>query len=323
MKHSPARVPKRTKPELRALATAFFLIWLAASAHAHVGEDPFADWHWRWDLAFVLLGFGTLYARGWTRLKKIGAEAKLSWLVFYALALGVVACALLSPIDNLASYLLIAHMAQHELLMMVAPPLILLAKPLPVLLWGLGKSSRSQAGNLLIRHSALRRVRDFLGWMPVAWSIFVVNLWVWHYPVFYEAALADPRIHDLEHVLFFLAGLLFWWPVLRPTSRPQPAEDGRRILYLFLAATQDTVLSGLIGLSSTILYPHYEKALRLWELTPGEDQIGAGLVMWAVGGLTYLIAILFLVNALLGQGRRKPSTKRALGDGAEKVEHRV
>ena len=294
-----------------------------ACAHVAAGDNALTDWHWRWDVTLVSFIFAMLYVRGWLRLRKIGGEAKFSQIVFYALALGAIACALLSPLDDLASYLLIAHMAQHELLIMVAPPLILLANPVAILMWGLGGSSRMQAGNLLTRHSLVRRARDFIGWMPLAWTLYVANLWAWHYPAFYDAALRMPWIHDVEHILFFLTALVFWWPVIQPASRPAPIQYAVRILYLFFAATQDAVLSGLIALSGRILYPHYETALRLWDLTPREDQTGGGIVMFVVGSTTYAIAILLLVNALLSEGRRARSTKRALGDGAEKVEGRI
>jgi putative membrane protein len=154
------------------LLTMLFSTWFMTSAHAHIaaGGNVLTDWHWRWDVISVLFGFGALYVRGWARLRKVGGEAKVSQLVFYALALAAIGTALLSPLDDLASYLLIAHMVQHELLMMLAPPLILLANPVSVLLWGLGERARLQAGNLLARHSAIRRVRDFFGsiysWPP-------------------------------------------------------------------------------------------------------------------------------------------------------------
>jgi putative membrane protein len=307
------------------ILTTLFLLSFTASAHAHTatGDNLLTDWHWRWDVISVLFIFGTLYIHGWLRLRRMGGEARVSQLIFYALALIAIGCALLSPIEDLASYLLIAHMVQHELLMMLAPPLILLANPVPVLMWGLGGSSRLQTANLLTRQAVIRRVRDFLGWMPVAWILYVANLWGWHHPVLYEAALRDPWIHDVEHILFFLTALVFWWPVIHPVSRPAPIQDGVRILYLFLAATQDALLSGLIALSSDILYPHYETALRLWDLTPREDQIGGGIVMFAVGSTAYLVAILVLVNAVLGEGRRIKSTKGTLGDSAKKVEGRI
>jgi putative membrane protein len=316
---------KRTTTLAILLTAASFIALSTASVQAHVGsgENVLMDWHWRWDVVSVLSIFGAVYVRGWVRLKKAGGEAKLSQIIFYALALGTIGCALSSPIDELAAYLLIAHMVQHELLMMVAPPLILLANPVPILVWGAGGSSRSHAASLLARHSGIRRVRDFLGWMPVAWSLYVANLWAWHHPVLYDAALRNEWIHDLEHLLFFLTALAFWWPVIRPVSRPAPIQEGVRILYLFLAAAQDALLSGLIALSSRILYTHYETVLRLWDVTVREDQIGGGIVMFAVGSTTYAVAILFLVNALLGEGRRKTSTKRALRNGAEKVEGRV
>jgi putative membrane protein len=302
-----------------------FLIVSTAPARAHIadGDNVLTDWHWRWDVVSVLAIFATLYIRGWLRLREMGGEAKLSQLGFYGIALIAIGGALLSPLDDLASYLLIAHMVQHELLMMLAPPLILLANPVPVLLWGLGRNSRLHAGHLLIRHSAIRRVRDLLGWMPVAWSLYVINLWVWHYPAFYDAALRVPWIHDLEHVLFFVTALLFWWPVIQPASHPASIQYGMSIVYVFFAATQDTVLAGVIALSREVIYPHYQTALRLWDLTPRQDQIGGGIVMFAAGSTTYAIAILILVNALLDEARRKRSTKRPLSDGAEKIEGRI
>jgi cytochrome c oxidase assembly factor CtaG len=316
---------KRTTTLAILLTAASFIALSTAPVQAHVGsgENVLTHWHWRWDVISVLSIFGAVYVRGWVRLGKAGGEAKLFQVVFYALALGAIGCALSSPLDELAAYLLIAHMVQHELLMMVAPPLILLANPVPILVWGVGGSSRSHAGSLLARHSVMRRARDFLGWMPVAWSLYVANLWAWHYPALYDAALRVRWVHDLEHVLFFVTALIFWWPVIRPASRPAPIQDGVRIFYLFLAATQDALLSGLIALSSRILYPHYETVFRLWDLTPREDQIGGGIVMFGVGSTIYFVAILFLVNALLGEVRRKGSTKRALGDGAEKIEGRI
>ncbi|HWO43263.1 MAG TPA: cytochrome c oxidase assembly protein [Candidatus Eisenbacteria bacterium] len=302
-----------------------FSTWEAPPARAHLGasEEFLPGWHWRWDVTSVLVLFGTLYTRGWIRLRKLGGAAGCFHLFSYTVALAAIACALLSPLDGLASYLLIAHMVQHELLIMIAPPLILLANPVPVLLWGLGSRCRSRFGNVMARHSLLRQARDFLGSMPVAWFLYVANLWAWHHPLLYEAALRNSTIHDIEHLLFFLTGLLFWWPVARPASRPAPVHDALRILYLFLAATQDAVLSGLIALSGTVLYPHYEGARRVWGVTPLEDQIGGGIVMFAVGSTVYLVAILLVVNSLLSADRHKRSTKGALRDGAVEIEGRV
>ena len=133
-----------------------------ARAHIADGNKVLTDWHWRWDVISVLVIFATLYIRGWLRLREIGWRGEALPTGFYAIGLVAIGGALLSPLDDLASYLLIAHMVQHELLMMVAPPFILLANPVPVLLWGLGGNSRLQAGHLLTRHSAIRRATRYI-----------------------------------------------------------------------------------------------------------------------------------------------------------------
>jgi cytochrome c oxidase assembly factor CtaG len=301
------------------------LIALGGFAEAHVPASAAGPMEWRWrpDVLLVLIVFASLYLRGWARLRRAGGEAGIFHLVSYGGALLAIGLALLSPLDALASYLLIAHMAQHELLMMGAAPLILLANPVPVLVWGFSESFGVRAGPLLGRRSLFRQARDFIGRMPVAWCVYVSNLWVWHYPPFYEAALRNSWVHDLEHLLFFVTALVFWWPVIRPLSRPGPVQHGKKILYLFLAATQDTLLAGWIALSTGILYPHYEAASRVWSLTPREDQVGGGIVMFTVGSAVYGAAILLVVNALLGAAKRGRSAEGALGHGAEKIVRRI
>jgi hypothetical protein len=69
-------------------ATLFLILWTtAARAHIADGDSVLTDWHWRWDVISVLFIFGTFYIRGWLRLREMSGEAKLSQLVFYAIAL--------------------------------------------------------------------------------------------------------------------------------------------------------------------------------------------------------------------------------------------
>src|SRR3989304_4647402 len=101
------------------------------------------SWHWRPDVLLVLLVLGTLYITGWWRLRRRRPQAARRWQLALSLAgLAVIAVALLSPLDPLASLLLAAHMIQHQLLTMVAAPLLLLANPLPVVLWALPRALR-------------------------------------------------------------------------------------------------------------------------------------------------------------------------------------
>src|SRR3990172_8190249 len=105
-------------------------------------DVSFTSWSWRPDVLLVILTLGSMYTSGWRRLRKVRQRgaARVWPFVAYLSGLGVIAVALLSPIDRFASLLFTAHMIQHLLLMMVAAPLLLLGNPLPASLWGLPKN---------------------------------------------------------------------------------------------------------------------------------------------------------------------------------------
>ncbi|HTE16012.1 MAG TPA: cytochrome c oxidase assembly protein, partial [Burkholderiales bacterium] len=133
--------------------------------------------------------------------------------------------ALTNPLDALGQVSFAAHMAQHEILMLVAAPLLVLGKPLAAFAWVLP---------LAYRHTALQTFRNKLWqscwtWLvaaPVAWSVHALALWIWHAPAWFEAGLHYPLIHDLQHMSFLASALLFWWSLVR--RRP----DGIAVLYV-------------------------------------------------------------------------------------------
>jgi cytochrome c oxidase assembly factor CtaG len=257
----------------------------------------FTSWNWQSEVTLVVAVMGALYGAGWWRLRKRGARIATGWdLTLYLGGLATVCLALISPIDSLAPVLFLVHMIQHELLTMIAAPLLLLANPLPAFLWALPRHPRLRVGRLLSRGALLRRGLWAVTWMPVAWLVFVVNLWAWHHPAAYQAALRNTVIHDIEHLAFFGAALLFWWPVINPAPRVRGhVHYGLRILYIFLAAGQDTLLAGVIGLADRVLYPYYTASPRLWGLGPLDDQAWGGAIMWVTGSTIYTIAVLLLV----------------------------
>src|SRR5262249_18919435 len=177
---------------------------------------------WRWplrpDVLAVLVGFGALYVVGWRRLRARRSAALASpWLLaVYLTGLASVAVALLSPLDVLADLLFTAHMVQHQLLLMVAPPLLLLGNPYPFVLWGLPHGVRRRLGSTLTVTGTLRVAWRHLTWMPVAGALYMLVLFTWHHPAFYQAALEHRGLHDLEHLSFFATAVLFWWPVVNP-----------------------------------------------------------------------------------------------------------
>jgi cytochrome c oxidase assembly factor CtaG len=252
----------------------------------------------------VLLAVGTLgglYACGWLRLREQAPQIARPWrLAFYCSGLASICLALLSPIDRLASHLFSMHMIQHQLLMMVAPAFLLLADPLPVILWGLPGRARRSVGRLLVRTAVVRRVVRLLTWMPVAWFAYVITLWGWHVPAAYEAALRDRLLHDLEHLSFFGAGLLFWWPICNPHPRLHGAIPySLRIVHVIISNGPLALLGLWLTLTERVLYPSYEAAPRLLGLSPLDDQAWGGIIMWAGSEMMYVIAVLVLLARLL------------------------
>lgn len=271
-------------------------------------------WNWRPEALFVLGLLGGTYVIGWQRLHRRGSSrnAGNGHLVLYLTGLALLGLALLSPLDTLAPRLFFIHMIQHVLLTMLAPPLLLLANPFPVMLWGMPQSLRHGIGHLLTRQAPLRQVFWALTLLPVTWLIHVVTLWGWHHPAAYQAALQYDLVHDLEHLAFFSTGLLFWWPIVNPAPRLHGhIAYGWRILYVFLAAGQNTLLAALLSLTERVLYPYYLGMPRLWGLPAVDDQAIGGAIMWIVGGMMYLITILVLVASFLNEEERLTRQREA------------
>ena len=265
-----------------------------------------SSWRWRTDVIAVLATLAAAYVVGWRRLRARDARSAPAWrLLLYLGGLVALGLALLSPLDALGSLLFFVHMVQHELLTMAAPPLLLLGNPLPMVLWGLPVGLRLRAGRLLASGTRLRTVLRFMTAMPVTWPLYVMTLWTWHWPEAYGASLRFEAVHDAQHLSFFTAALLFWWPIVNPA----PALHGHRhhalrIAYAVPAAFQSQALGLIFAFFSRVLYPHYEVVPRLWGLTALEDQSVAGLIMMQVEGLTYLLVVLVLVARMLSHDER-------------------
>jgi putative membrane protein len=204
----------------------------------------------------------------------------------FAAGLGTLALAVLGPVETLAGERFSWHMVQHLLLTMMAPPLLLLGRPV-----GLAR----RAAPLSARRTLVRvlRSRAFraLGHPVVAWVLFAVVLWASHFTGLYERALESQFVHVLEHAMYLGAGLLFWQAAVGVEPAHRRLGHAGRILYLFLAAAASALLASALLQSGRVLYPAYAGPGAL------QDQRAAAAVMWIVGGLLFLVAALLVAGS--------------------------
>jgi cytochrome c oxidase assembly factor CtaG len=199
--------------------------------------------------------------------------------------------ALVSPVHAWGQVLFSAHMSQHEILMLVAAPLLVLGRPLIAFLWALPLSWSRSLGNLR-KITWINRLWRALTIPLVAWLIHAIALWVWHIPALFDATLHSEAIHTLQHLSFLLSALLFWWALIH--GRQGAMGYGAAVLYVFTTSVHSGALGALITLAGSVWYPSYAPLTASWGLTPLEDQQLGGLIMWIPAGLVYVIAGLAL-----------------------------
>lgn len=245
-----------------------------------------------------------LYLRGWWRLHSQRPQCfRGRHLGSFYLGLGLLWLALASPLEALAAVLLQAHMVQHLVLMMVAPPLLVYGAPTVPLLRGLPPMVLKRGRRLLRAWTVWRRLGRTLTHPALGWLAFVGATLAWHVPTLYELALHSHVWHHVQHGCFFSTGLLFWWPVLQPwPSRPRWPRWAM-IPYLLLADIQNTALSATLVFAERLLYPTYLTVPRVWGISALDDQIAAGVLMWVPGSLAYLVPLGVLVMQLLNAPR--------------------
>jgi putative membrane protein len=272
-----------------------------------IGEPAFAHeghvhWNfseiWTWDLwiTLPLALSGTLYPLGVTRLwRRVGVNrgVRLWQAGCFALGWALLVVALVSPLHWLGERLFTAHMVEHEILMAMAAPLLVVARPMGGMLWALPRHWRPTIGGV----GQSRGIAALWGWLTdplIATVIHGVALWIWHAPTLYEAALSHPFVHWLQHLSFFLTAILFWWALLRGRFRER--GYGAAIFYLFATALHSGFLGILLSIARAPLFPDQTSRAPLWGLTPLEDQQLAGLIMWVPAGMVYAAAALALAG---------------------------
>lgn len=301
------------RPRRLSLRTAIpvLLAFRPGTLYAHPGRAlaPGEVWGaWTFD-PWVLLVVGAslwVYARGvgrvWGRAGRGRGVSRRQFAAFAAGA-GVLVLALVSPVHALGGALFSAHMLQHELLILVAAPLMAAGAPGVAAAWavpgGWLPRYRRLAGGGVVR-GIWRAASHPLG----AWSLHAVALWLWHVPALYQATLESELVHVLQHVSFFASALLFWWVVLR--HRRGAGGYGVAVLLLFTTMLHGNALGALLTFANAPWYPAYTESAARWGLSALQDQQIGGLVMWVPAGTIYIGVALFLLAAWLREPAPAP-----------------
>ena len=293
-----------------ALAAVLAIALSPGHALAHAGRavaphDLARAWSVDPGVVISLFVSAWLYSRGVERLWRrsgVGRGVRRWEVACFAGGWIALFLALVSPLDALGGALFSAHMVQHELLMALAAPLLVLGRPLVPLLWALPMRWRRGLGRWA-KGGAVRGTWRTISGPGAAWALHAAALWLWHLPLAYEAVLRSGWMHALQHASFLGTALLFWWALIH--GREGRMGYGASVLYLFATAVHSGALGALLTVADRPWYPAYTTSTAVWGLTPLEDQQLAGLVMWIPAGLGYLVAALILIAAWMRESERR------------------
>jgi putative membrane protein len=242
---------------------------------------PLTNFSWlSWSIhPSTVIGIAALGAIYIWRARQASAGETLSpWrkLSFFS-SLFVMFASLNGPIHDLSdTYLFSAHMVQHLLLTMLLPPLMIVGIP--------GWMLRP-----LIQRRVIGAVARRLTKPAVCFVVFNLTIAVWHIPLFYNAAMDNHNIHIVEHLMFMAAAVMMWWPLTSQLPELPRLSYPGQMLYSFLMTIPMSVVAVYITMADDILYPAYSSAPRITALTPADDQLLGGLIMWIPGGIIFMI----------------------------------
>jgi len=250
---------------------------------------PTVPWEAAWSLhPSSLVGtalLGALYFWGIGPARRrfgLGPPARRSEVLAFSAGIGVMLVSLNGPIHDLSDYyLFLIHMAQHLLLTLLLPPLLIYGTP-PWLL------------RPLLRNPGVLAVARGLTHPVVAGLLFSTVVAAWHTVPAYDLMMRNHEVHISTHLMFMVVAVLMWWPAMSRMPELPPLSLGARMLYLFLVSLPMQAVAAIITFADAPLYTWYVSAPRTWGLSPLEDQKLGGLLMWVPGNLWMFGAIALL-----------------------------
>jgi putative membrane protein len=286
-------------------ANSDFLVAMMHPAGTAAATSPARQWSAEPGVLLPLMLTAAVYGIGVRRLWRTGGMGTgvRRWQVLsFAAGCAAIVAALMSPVDAMSAELSSMHMVQHELLMIVAAPLLVAGFPFVPLLVAIPPAPRRSIVRVL-RTGWLVRSWAALTAPVVVWLLHAAALWIWHIPPLYQAALRSDAVHAGEHACFFITAALFWWGIAG--GRYGRLRYGAAVVYVFATALHSGLLGAAMTISPSVWYPFYDTSTTRWGLTPLEDQQVAGLIMWVPAGLVFTAVGLVFFAAWLRESEKR------------------
>ena len=263
-------------------------------------QSVFAPWSTSLPVTYTLFLAASVYLRGWLHLRRAIPNVISAWqLASFMNGMFAVWIVLGSPLRAFHHELLSIHMVDHVLLMAVAPPLILLGAPFRSFAYGLPQWFGRDWLARFLHWSPGQRLGRVLGHPMFCWLAATVALIGWHVPAAFELGMRSSGWHELEYACFFGAGLLFWWPVIRPWPNVAQGPRWSIVLYLFFATLPCDALSAFLTFCDRVVYPCFLSGNRHFGISPLQDQEYAGALMWVCATFVYLLPAVLITTQLL------------------------
>ena len=286
-------------------------LWQATDvAHegVHAGQQWWERWNFDPELVIPVAIVTGLYLRGLYVWRNRSRPHPRWRTACYLTGIAILLLTIESPLDAVAEHHFFVHMIQHDLLMMYAAPLILLGAPTTPVLRGMPRAVRRVLVRPVMRRREARALYRFVTHPLIAVVVHTGVLWAWHLaPGWYDAAVTNDIVHDLQHFSMTAAGVLVWWNVIDPAPLRSRLGYVWRMGLLIVVGTPKAFLGAMITFSGSLLYDFYDNVEPIIAIEPIRDQEIGGLIMWVPGQMMFLIAagIVFAVWAHKAEQRQQ------------------
>ena len=250
----------------------------------------------------LLAAAALMYLLGTVQLQRRGARVRQVERAAFWIGWAAMFAAVAPSIDAASARSFSWHMAQHELLMLIGAPLMIVGRPILPWLWALPRRVRPAAAAGLQSRGVSSLWRG-LTLPALAWGVHGAAVWLWHVPAFYEAALRSEAVHAAQHATFVGTAVLFWWGLIY--GRYGRAAYGASAFFVFITMVHTGALGALFALSTSSYYPLYRERAAAAGIDPVADQQIAGLYMWIPSGLVLTVFGLALMLAWLSESDRR------------------